>query len=395
MSTTTDVAVIGAGPYGLSIAAHLRARGVDYRVIGKPMHAWLAHMPKGMCLKSEGFASNLYDPDRRFTLKRFCKQEGITYADLGWPVPLKTFTDYGLDFQQRLVPAIENRAVVAITQSPVGFLLRLEGGEGFTSRRVVVATGLTGFRNIPAELAHLPAEFLSHSSDHHDLRQFKNCSVVVIGGGASAVDLAALLHESGAKVQLIARRSSIAMHDKMKLPRPLRERLRYPMSLIGPGWRSRLASDAPWLYHYLPEDLRVRVATNFLGPAGGWFMRERLAPVPQLFGYRLQRVEITKGRAHLHLVSNDGLVRQLATEHIVVATGYRVDLRRLPFLSDETRSQLKEVEHTPVLSSDFQSSLPGLYFVGPAAANSFGPVMRFAAGAKYTARRISRHLAST
>src|ERR1700760_1616078 len=84
-----DVAIIGAGPYGLSIAAHLRAAGVDFRIFGKPMGFWRDHMPDGMHLKSEGFASSLSEPSGKFTLGAFCKERGLDYADLGSPVPLE------------------------------------------------------------------------------------------------------------------------------------------------------------------------------------------------------------------------------------------------------------------------------------------------------------------
>ena len=56
------VVVIGAGPYGLSIATHLRAQQLSFRIFGEPMASWRHHMPQGMSLKSEGFASDLYDP---------------------------------------------------------------------------------------------------------------------------------------------------------------------------------------------------------------------------------------------------------------------------------------------------------------------------------------------
>ncbi len=88
MSGSTQVAIIGAGPYGLSLAAHLRARGIDFRIFGTPLNSWRTQMPKGMFLKSEGFASNLYDPDGAFTLVRFCADKSLGYADYNHPVPL-------------------------------------------------------------------------------------------------------------------------------------------------------------------------------------------------------------------------------------------------------------------------------------------------------------------
>src|SRR5712671_3991320 len=136
--THCNVAIIGAGPYGLSIAAHLRSRGIEFRIFGRPMDTWLTRMPKGMRLKSEGFASSLYEPDSQFTLGSYCQSEGIPYADLGLPVSLETFTSYGLAFQRRFVPQLENKIVVSLSPSSGGFQLRLADGEVCSARRVIV-----------------------------------------------------------------------------------------------------------------------------------------------------------------------------------------------------------------------------------------------------------------
>lgn len=131
-----DVGIIGAGPYGLSIAAHLKARGVSFRSFGSPMHTWRMHMPKGMRLKSEGFASSLYDPDSTFTLANYCRQKGLPYADTGFPVALETFSDYGLEFQERFVPELENKLVTSLRRSTTGFRIDLDNGEVVAARRV-------------------------------------------------------------------------------------------------------------------------------------------------------------------------------------------------------------------------------------------------------------------
>ncbi|MEX0827848.1 MAG: NAD(P)-binding domain-containing protein, partial [Haliea sp.] len=256
MSAETDVAIVGAGPYGLSIAAHLRARGVDHRIVGNPMQFWRAHMPVGMLLKSDGFASDIFDPEGRFPLARYCEGEGISYADIGIPVRVETFTAYGMAFQQRYAPALENKTLVALRTSPTGFELRLQNGELLTARRVVLAIGIKDFSQVPEELAHLPPEFLSHSSEHSHLGRFSGREVTVIGSAASAVDLAVLLHESGAMVQLLARKLSIKFHNKMELPRPLWDRVRSPVTGIGPGWRYVAFSEAPLAVHYLPGAVR-------------------------------------------------------------------------------------------------------------------------------------------
>lgn len=392
---TLDVAIVGAGPYGLSIAAHLRACGASFRIFGRPMDSWLARMPKGMLLKSDGFASNLSDPEGRFTLKQFCAEQRIEYDDLRIPVRLETFTAYGLAFQERLVPGVEDKAVVAIDQSPGGFLLQLDDGARVAARQVVLAVGITHFAHLPAKLAHLPGETMSHSSRHHDLEPFRGRTVCVVGGGASASDLAGLLHETGAEVQLVARQPALKFHGEPPVDgrRSRWQRIRHPQSGIGPGLRSRFYTDAPTAFHYLPQELRLEIVRTHLSPAGGWFARDKvIGRVPVLLGHSPERAEIQDGRVRLHFRAVDGGERDIVADHIIAATGYRVDLGRLSFLSSEIRMRLKAVESTPILSSSFESSIPGLYFVGTAAANSFGPMMRFASGARFAARRVAKSL---
>ena len=382
--------IVGAGPYGLSVAAHFRGRGIPFRIFGRPMDSWLNHMPKGMMLKSDGFASNIYDPDGELTLKQFCGEQGIKYSDAGVPVRLDTFSAYGLAFRDRLLPELEDKLVVSLDRGPEGFVLRLEDGETVTARRIVLAVGITHFEYVPANLAKLPPEFVSHSFRHANPEAFRGRRVVVIGGGASAIDLAVELKEAGADVQLIARQSTLKFHSTPTgKPRSKWQQIRHPQSGLGPGMRSRFFSDAPGLFHYLPESLRVETVNRTLGPSAGWFVKDKMARVPSLLGYTPQSAEVRGGKVRLRLRAADGNERDVFTEHVIAATGYKVDLGRLPFLSAEIRSKIKTVAGSPILSTTFESSVPGVYFAGLAAANSFGPVMRFAFGAGFAARRIT------
>jgi thioredoxin reductase len=390
-----EVAIVGAGPYGLSIAAHLRKRGLSFRIFGPPMDTWISHMPKGMCLKSDGFASDLYDPDGAFTLKKFCTERGIPYADMGLPVRLETFTSYGLAFKDRMAPELENKMVVGLERTKDGFSLQLDNGETCHARRVVLAVGVTHFEYIPENLTQLPAQFVSHSARHQEVTPFKGRNVVVIGAGASALDLAGLMHEAGANVQLLARRGELKFHSKPTgKPRPWWKKLRHPDSGLGPGMRSRFFANAPWAFRYLPESLRIELVKRTLGPSGGYFIHDMVVgKVPLLLGYTIERAEVQANAVHLYLRGQDGSSREVVTEHVVAATGYKVDLERLSFLSKELRSGICTAGGAPTLSRGFESSVPGLYFVGIAAANSFGPVMRFAFGAGFAARRVTEALA--
>jgi thioredoxin reductase len=392
-----ETAIVGAGPYGLSIAAHFRRQGIPFRIFGRPMDSWLNHMPKGMMLKSDGFASDIYDPEKAFTLRQFCAERGIQYADTGVPVKLDTFSAYGLAFRDRMVPELEDKLVASVDRAPGGFLLRLEDGETFQARKVVLAVGITHFEHVPENLAHLPAEFFSHSARHREVEPFRGRSVVVIGGGASALDLAGLLREAGADVQMVSRAAELHFHSQPTgKPRSWWQQVRHPQSGLGPGARSRFYADAPGAFHYLPEGLRLYIVGKALGPSGGWFIRDKvIGKLPLHLGCTPQSAEVQNGKVHLKIRAADGAQSEIVTEHVIAATGYKVKLERLKFLNPEIRSNVKTLNGAPVLSSNFESSVDGLYFGGVAAANSFGPVMRFAFGGGFAARTITRGVAKS
>jgi thioredoxin reductase len=385
--------IVGAGPYGLSIATHLRAQQLSFRIFGEPMASWRNHMPQGMSLKSEAFASNLYDPEARFTLRQYCTEKGLPYEDVGAPVPIETFCAYGLEFQRRMVPELETTLVTDVSRAPEGFSVLTAKCERIHASAVIMATGITHFDYLPPEFAALGPEIISHSYAHRDLGRFRGKSVVVLGAGSSAIDVAALLHDSGAKVELIARRDAINFHVPTIEPRPLLQRVLNPRSGLGLGWRSRLATDAPLLFHKMPESFRLRVVRDHLGPAPGWFMTERVVGrFPMHLGTTVESLTEHGGRARLSLRKGDGGKSELMVDHVIAATGYRPALERLPFLDAQLRGEIRTAAGAPILNDAFESSVSGLYWAGLASANSFGPLGRFAYGAGFTARRLARKL---
>jgi thioredoxin reductase len=390
-----DVAIVGAGPYGLSVAAHLQERGISFRIFGSPMHSWRERMPANMMLKSEGFASNIDDPSGHFTLRSFCEEMHLPYEDVGLPVHISTLISYGLAFQRRVVPGVEDKTVEELDRSDEGFVIRLSDGETVTARRVVMAVGMMHFQHVPPVLAGLPPALLSHSSALNDGRRFKGQDVTVVGAGASGTDVAALLSDCGAQVCIVVRGHKIhfARPARSDRDRTLWERIRYPICGIGFGWRGRFYTDAPLLFRHLPEPVRLRIVRTYLGPAGGPYMKERIfGRIPQLLNYQVERAVDCGGRVRLSLAGRDGSTREFTTSHVIAATGYRVDIHRLSFLSQGLRSAIRVEGQFPAVSAYFESSVPNLYFVGLTSASSFGPMMRFMFGAGFTARRLSRHL---
>jgi lysine/ornithine N-monooxygenase len=397
MSDREQVVVVGAGPYGLSVGAHLNGLGVQFRIFGTPMYTWRNQMPKGMLLKSDGFASNLSDLDISFTLENYCAQNGIAYDHTRIPVALDTFIAYGMAFQKKFVPQLENNQVVEVEAEPGGFRVTLDSGEVVHSEKVVIAVGITHFQHMPSELSTLPAGLAVHSSTIHDLEPLRGKNVTVLGAGASGLDLSALLHEGGVNVTLLARTDKLLFHDAPPAkPRSVLSQLRHPSSGIGPGWRSRFYTDAPLMFHRLPQKLRLKIVKKHLHPAAGWPMKERvIGRVPTLLSYRMQNATPKDGGVLLKLVGQDGSTKEHWTGQVIAATGYKVDLRKLAFLGGEMLSRIDAVEHTPILATDFQSSIEGLYFVGVTAANSFGPVLRFAFGSEFAARHLGKCLAKS
>jgi len=393
MGSITDVAVIGAGPYGLSLAAYLRARGADIRVFGFPMQTWREAMPVGMKLKSEGFASNISDPDGAFPLGVFCREKNIPYADTNLLVSLETFISYGEAFQERFVPDLDQKKVVSVDIAPQGFDLRLESGEAVAVRRVVIASGIRSFAYYPPELSGLPKELLSHSADFGDAAHLARREVAVIGAGASAADVAALLRLRGARVTIITRRPGIRFQSPLG-ERSLLDKIRAPMTALGPGWKSFLCVKGPLLFHAMPESFRVDVVRRYLGPAPAWYARQDVeGHVPYILQSQVIKAEDTGQRARLTLRHADGSIREITADHIVAATGYRVDTRKLTFLSGRIAAGLARADGAPVLSRNFESTVPGLYFVGTSAANSFGPMLRFVHGTGFASRRTANHIA--
>lgn len=394
---SSEVAIIGAGPYALSLAAHLCSLGVSHRIFGIPMQTWTEEMPKGMFLKSDGFASDLYDPDKHLTLKIYHQEQGLTYADQGSPISLKIFCAYGMEFQRRLVPNLEKNLVTHLRATDNGFILQLDDGKVLHAGKVVLAVGISHFKHVPEWIRDLPLAYWSHSSTCTDPSRFAGRDVAVIGAGASALDLVALLHAAGARVQLIARKPSVEFHTApSKTPRTLWQRLRNPKSGLGPSLRSFLYSEAPQLFYYLPLLTRMRIARTYLGPSGGWFIRDQVVgKIDMALGQNIRRARVQGGRVALSLIDIHGEKREISIDHVISATGYKIDMGCIPFMDDGLLRQLRMIDRVPGLSPHFETSVPGLHVIGPAAVNSFGPVMRFAFGARFAARRLSTFLART
>jgi hypothetical protein len=381
-----EVAIIGAGPYGLSAASHLKAMGMNIRAFGRPMDFWASKMPAGMLLRSPRVASNISDPVREFSLEAYEKSAGIQPKA---PLPLATFVDYGRWFQRQLGLTHDEREVRSVTRTKNGFRVELEDGEAFQCQRVVVATGIGPFQRIPKLFASLDALQVSHCYEGCDVQNFRGKRVAVIGAGQSALESAAILHEAGAKVEVIARNSAlkwIGGHAWLHHLGPISAML-YSSHDVGPAGISRLVA-SPNVVRHIPLRLRDRIRIRAVRPAGSPWLPDRLKDVTLTTGRQVTEAKSAGQTVEMKL--DDGSSRSV--DHVLLGTGYSVDISKYRFLAPQLIEEIDLMDGYPRLRAGFGSSVPGLHFIGATAARSFGPLLYFVAGTEFASRELAAHL---
>jgi hypothetical protein len=381
-----DVAIVGAGPYGLAAASHLRQiKGLDVAIFGEPMQFWRTAMPSGMLLRSAWSASHIADPNGILGLDAYKVNSG---NHLAAPITLERFVDYGLWYQRAAVPDVDTRKVCRIEPNSGKFQLTLEDGTGATASRVIVAGGISAFAARPAAFDQVPTSLATHTSEGPNLSRFVNKRVIVIGAGQSALECAALLHEVGAEVEVFVRRSRVhwlGLKDRLR-PLGAASGLLFSPTDVGPAGVSRLVA-APDLLRKFPRTIQTRLRTLSIRPAGARWLRDRLRAVPIT-----TRTTVTSAlpvNESLKLTLSDKSTR--LADHVILGTGYRVNIVRYDFLSPTLHKHLQLIDGFPDLGAAFESSIPGLHFLGAPAAWSYGPLMYFVSGTKYASTALFRH----
>lgn len=385
--TDCEVAVIGAGPFGLSVAAALKAARVETLALGGAMSFWRDHMPRGMRLRSPWHATYIGHTNGPLSLDSYAGILGISPRE---PLLLENFVDYGLWIQAQTVPDLDTRMVSRVEAANGGFRLALADGDAVHARRVVIATGLMNQQMIPAVFNGLPGELVSHASEHAGYEAFRGKRVAVVGRGQSACESAVLLKRSGADVELVCHGDihwlgyrALSGKQGWSLRDFASERLASP-SRVGPFPLSWLV-EVPGFVHRFPEAARAGLNKRSLGAgASGWLK-------PDFDGIKVNagsRIVGTAAKGHAIELRFE---KDAATfDHVLLGTGYQIDIARLGLFAPDMLAAIARREGAPVLSAGFESSIPGLHFIGASAVGSFGPLMRFTAGTPYAARTVTR-----
>jgi FAD-dependent urate hydroxylase len=385
-SPQCDVAVIGAGPYGLSAGVHLKAKGIAACVFGQPMEFWASKMPEGMLLRSPRVASSLSDPDRAFTLEAY---EAAVKKEPCAPLPLDTFVEYGKWFRHQLGSDLDQRTVQRVDRDQPGFRVTLQDGTEIRSTSVVIAAGIGPFRKKPEVFQNLSPQQAIHCYEGREVRKFAGKRVAVIGAGQSALESAALLHEAAAEVEVIARQAEfrwIGQHTWLHHMGPLTSML-YSSHDVGPLGISRLVA-YPKLVSYVPLGIRDKIRKRAVRAAGSRWLPARLANVKMTRGRSV--LEAKTARDEIALKLDDGSERRV--DHVLLGTGYQVDVSRYDFLPPELAADIEQFDGYPKLGSGFRCSVPGLHFIGATAARSFGPLLYFVAGTEFASRELASRI---
>jgi FAD-dependent urate hydroxylase len=390
-----DVAVVGAGPYGLSIAAHLPSRRVQ--VFGEPMRTWKRLMPPDMTMRSTWERSNLSDPDQRGRLVDWAAETGRGRVE---PLPLRLFLEYSEWFRERFVREVDEASVLEIAMAKTGsFHLTTSGGDELDANRIVVAVGVTPFPILPDALRQVPKDRLSFAVERQEFSPLSGQRVLLVGAGQTGLESAALAMDAGAaSVEVVARRAVRWHPDRRRLfnwlPRPLATRawkLAYPIEGAGPPGINLFALH-PAAFRRIPAWVQRPMARRMSPPGGSPWIRDAVegrAAVTE--GVEVVGAKGGSSEGVVVVSLSDGTTREV--DHVVAACGYRFSVDDLQFLSPEIRASIRSRHGFPVIDDSFRStSNPRVTFLGYAAEQTFGPVVRSLDGTRFTCLRAARVL---
>jgi hypothetical protein len=366
-------------------------KGLDVHAFGEPMSFWERNMPVGMLLRSGWAASHLADLNNSLTLDAYKTASGKQFSS---PVPLDCFLSYGQWFQRQVAPDLDSRKVARVERDAKGFRLTLVEGEPVIARRLAIAAGIGSFAWRPREFASIPRSLASHTSEHRDFAKFDGKQVLVVGSGQSALESAALLHESGAEVEVVARARQIRWLGGV-VSRTMQHglgttvsRLLYAPTDVGPAGISQIVARPDWVRRF-PRAMQDWLKRRSIRPAGARWLVARLQNVPMTLGRSVASAAPVGERIKLKL--DDGSEKKI--DHVFLGTGYRVDATKYPFLAPELAESISCFQGFPRLGEGLEASVPGLHFLGAPSIWSFGPLMQFVVGAHYASRALLLRIA--
>jgi NADPH-dependent 2,4-dienoyl-CoA reductase/sulfur reductase-like enzyme len=348
-------------------------------------------MPLGMFLKSEPYGSVLSSATRGYDIATYSRLHGFDYVDRVGPLSIERFLGYADWFADQLVPDVRDLTVTNVTPDGGGFKVEFAEDSPVLARQVIVATGLIPYTHIPGELSGLPSDLVTHSSVHHRMDQFRGRRVAVVGGGQSALQTGALLHEAGAEVQIIVRKQQVIWDEPIAQEIGLLDYILRPPAKLCEGWGCAIL-DSPDAFRLLPKSMRIQKALTSIGPHGAWWLRDRVEGVVEMLTEHSVKSAEPDGNG-VRLLLDGPKQSSITADHVIAGTGFRIDVARLPFMSEGILAGLVTRVNCPLVNRAGESTIPGLYFSGAHTLTSLGPGVKFISGAHTTAAQLARSVA--
>ncbi|MFD2442667.1 NAD(P)-binding domain-containing protein [Bacillus sp. CGMCC 1.16607] len=360
-----DVIIIGSGPFGISLGAHAVANNLKYKLFGYPMDFWKNQMPQDMFIRTPHEFVSFSDSKDELTVQQFSKETG---KELVTPLPRPIFVEYASWFAKRAGIEFTPELVTKVVHKEEFYEVTSENGATFTTKNIIVATGVEHYKYLPNFLKEFPEHLVSHTSGYTSFSQFKGKKVVVLGSGQSAWEAAGLLHRDGADVELVYRKEGPNYAGSRENEITLRDVgdifYQLPLEEKKQGWGQSAGSVAHFLKPYV-EGI-----------------------VPQNAGVAIEKMEqINKNE--IRLVLSNGTEK--IVNHIIAATGFHINIDKVPFFDQSLLMKIEREEdysQFPKLNESFESNVPGLYFAGPLSSHSHGPTFRFILGLRKTSFSI-------
>lgn len=371
MKQHSDSLIIGAGPFGLGLATYLQKRDHNFRIVGHPMEFWKQNMPTGMLLRS-GIEWHL-DPDGCWTIERFLAERGNLPNSVE-PLSRELYLEYTQWFIDRAEIPIQTAYVTQLSRDENRFWAKLDDGSTVDARQVVIATGFYSYAHIPVSLSErISPNRLRHTRDAVDLAAYQGKRVLIVGGRQSAFEWAALLREAGA--------SRIDLSYRHDTPRFTVSDWSWVEAVVAgmvdqPGWFRQLSPDEK-------EVQRMRLWTEGRLKLEPWLADRIFQPEVHLHP-QTQLTTVVEKPDGLAITLDSG--KELEVDEVIAATGYQVDIQKLPFLDESLRTELAVTNGFPVLDEGFQSNVPSLYFSSFPAGLAFGPFFGFTIGVRAASR---------
>ncbi|WP_336775215.1 NAD(P)-binding domain-containing protein [Paenibacillus sp. MMO-58] len=365
-----DVIIIGAGPYGISVAAHAVANKISYKLFGYPMDFWKNQMPQNMYIRTPHDLVSFSDPEGEYTIQQFAKE---TQTNLESPLPRTVFVRYAFWFAEKVGIEFTPEFVNILSFNGQYYTIVTESGDSLEAKNIVIATGVKDFQYIPSPYKELPESYVSHTLGYTDFNKFRGMDVIVVGSGQSAWEAAALLHQAQANVKLIYRK----------------KRHIYGGSRIAELILRRIGD----IFYWFPGPLKKLLwkAGSITVPIARFLKPLVEETVPKFANITINQVRVVNNKVLLKFTNGD----ETFADHIIVASGFKIDLDKLPFVEDHLKSQILREEECaafPKLNQNFESNLRGLFFAGPLSAHSHGPTFRFILGLDKASKTIIRSI---